>query len=58
MWLNEHQSLQLRGEAFNVTNTPIAPGPTTDYRDSRFGQLTNQQNNFPRLIQVGLRILF
>ena len=57
-WLNDQYTLQLRGESFNVANTPIAPGPTTDYRDSRFGQLTNQQNNFPRLIQVGLRILF
>ena len=57
-WVTDKYTLQLRGESFNVTNTPIVRGPTTDYRDSRFGQLTNQQNNFPRLLQIGLRILF
>lgn len=57
-WAGDHLTLQLRGESFNLTNTPILPGPSTDYRDSRFGQLPIQQNNFPRMVQVGLKILF
>jgi hypothetical protein len=57
-WLNDRFTMQLRGESFNLTNTPILPGPVTDYRDPRFGQLPIQQNNFPRMVQIGLKILF
>ena len=57
-WLSERFSLQLRGEAFNVTNTPILPGPNTNFRDPRFGQLPFQQNNFPRYMQVALKLAF
>lgn len=58
IWLNDRWSLVLRGESFNVTNTPILPGPNTNYRDPRFGQLPIQQNNFPRYIQVAAKIVF
>lgn len=57
-WLNERFSLQLRGESFNVTNTPIYPGPFTNFRDPRFGQLPFQQNNFPRFVQIAARLSF
>jgi hypothetical protein len=57
-WLSERFTMQLRGEAFNVTNTPILPGPNTNFRDPRFGQLPFQQNNFPRYMQVALKIAF
>lgn len=54
----ERWSLQLRGEAFNATNTPRFAGPVTDFKDSRFGVLPIQQNNFPRLIQVAGKVLW
>jgi hypothetical protein len=57
-WLGEKYTLQLRGESFNVTNTPILPGPNTNFGDPRFGQLPIQQNNFPRYIQVAAKIVF
>ena len=57
-WVTERWSMQLRGESFNVTNTPILPGPNTNFRDPRFGQLPFQQNNFPRYMQVALKLSF
>jgi len=57
-WLGEKYTLQLRGESFNLTNTPILPGPNTNFGDPRFGQLPIQQNNFPRYVQVAARIVF
>ncbi len=30
-WLGEKYTLQFRGESFNVTNTPILPGPNTNF---------------------------
>lgn len=54
----ERYTVQFRGESFNVTNTPIQPGPNTNFRDPRFGKLPIQQNNFPRLIQVALKVIF
>jgi hypothetical protein len=57
-WLTERYSLQLRGESFNLTNTPILPGPDTNFGDPTFGQLPIQQNNFPRYIQIGARLVF
>jgi len=58
MWLNDRYSLQLRGEAFNVMNSPILPGPNTTLGNPRFGQLPLQQNNFPRYIQIAAKIIF
>ena len=57
-WLSEKVTLQLRGESYNVTNTPILPGPNTNFRDPRFGQLPLQQNNFPRFVQLAAKIIF
>lgn len=57
-WLNERFTLQFRGEAYNVTNTPILPAPNTTFGDPRFGQLPIQQNNFPRFIQLATKIVF
>ncbi len=58
IWLNERVSLQLRGEAYNLTNTPLFPAPVTDLTDPRFGQLPLTQENFPRFLQLGLRLTF
>jgi hypothetical protein len=57
-WLNERYSLQFRGESYNLTNTPILPGPNTNFGDPRFGQLPIQQNNLPRYVQLAAKIVF
>jgi hypothetical protein len=54
----ERYKFQLRGEAFNVTNTPIRPGPNTDFGSSDFGKLPKTQNNWPRVLQVAGKIYF
>jgi hypothetical protein len=56
--VRERWSLQLRGEAFNATNTPLFSGPDTDYTNPRFGMLPIEQKNFPRLVQVAAKLLF
>ena len=57
-WLGEKYTMQFRGESFNLTNTPILPGPNTNFGDPRFGQLPIQQNNFPRYVQIAAKIVF
>ncbi len=54
----ERYSLQLRGEAFNLTNTPQFSAPTTDFKNVRFGMLPLEQRNFPRLVQIAAKVLF
>ena len=56
--VREKYSLQLRGEAFNVTNTPQFGAPDTSYTSPRFGMLPLEQRNFPRLIQIAAKVLF
>jgi hypothetical protein len=54
----ERYRLQFKGEAFNVTNTPIRPGPDTNPNSTTFGQLPKSQKNFPRVIQLALKLYF
>jgi hypothetical protein len=56
--ITERWRFNLRGEAFNVTNTPLYGGPDTNYQSVRFGMLPVGQQNFPRLIQVSGKLLF
>ncbi len=56
--LTERYALQLRGESFNTTNTPMFGGPDTTYTDARFGELPIAQQNFPRLVQISARIMY
>ncbi len=56
--ISERYELEIRGESFNTTNTPILSGPNTSFTDPRFGQLPIQQLNFPRQMQIGLRLKF
>jgi hypothetical protein len=57
-WIGEKYLLQFRGEAYNATNTPIFPGPDTNYKDARFGELPLQQSNFPRYVQIAAKFIF
>ena len=57
-WLTEHKQLQFRGEAYNLSNTPIFPGPNTNYKDPRFGQLPLQQSNSPRYVQIAAKLVW
>jgi len=61
--IGERYRFQFRGEAFNVTNTPIRPGPETGWCDTtlatcNFGKLPKRQNNFPRVLQFAGKIYF
>ncbi len=56
--VSERYEFELRGESFNTANTPILNGPNTGFTNPLFGQLPIQQLNFPRQIQIGLRLKF
>lgn len=56
--LNERWRFQLRGEAFNLTNTPYYGPPDTGYQNARFGMLPLDQRNFPRFIQISGKFSF
>ncbi len=55
--IHESLHLQIRGEAFNLTNTPGFNNPDTNLQSPTFGAITSQFNQ-PRQIQVGLRLAF
>ena len=55
----EKYNLQFRAESFNVSNTVIRPGPaSTTFTNAAFGQLSKVQQNFPRLVQLALKLFF
>ena len=54
----ERWTLNLRGEAFNLMNHPLYGGPDTGYTNARFGMLPIGQQNFPRLVQVSMKLRF
>lgn len=56
--ITEHYRFFLKWEAFNLTNTPIRPGPDTNFNNATFGQLPVRQNNFPRVMQVAAKFYF
>jgi hypothetical protein len=53
----ERLELQFRAEAFNFTNTPIFSPPNGTFDAPTFG-VVNAQNNAPRQVQLGLKLLF
>lgn len=57
-WMRESLLLQFRGEAFNLTNTPVSGPPITDFRDPRFGRLPQAQANFPRYVQIAAKLVW
>ena len=55
----ERYRLQFKAESFNLPNTPIRGGPqSTSFTSPVFGVLPNSQNNFPRLVQLALKLYF
>ena len=56
--LGERYTLKFRAESFNLTNTPIRPGPSTTFPGTTFGVLPASQQNFPRLVQLALKLDF
>jgi hypothetical protein len=55
--ITERIQFQLRGEFLNAFNHPQFGDPNTDPTSSSFGKVTGQ-NNLPRNIQIGLRLVF
>lgn len=53
----ERFKAQFRAEALNAMNTPLFRSPNTAFGNSAFGRIT-QQANFPRMIQLGMRLYF
>jgi hypothetical protein len=55
--IRERVKAQFRAEALNATNTPYFSTPNTNISSSSFGVITSQAN-YPRLLQVGVRVTF
>ena len=56
--IHEGSSFEIRGEFFNVLNTPIFGAPGTTIGASTFGAVTQTQVNDPRIGQLTARINF
>jgi hypothetical protein len=50
--------LQVRVESFNLFNTPWFPAPNVTATNAAFGQVTPNQANDPRNVQLGIRLQF
>lgn len=55
--IKERLTLQFRTEVFNITNTARFSPPNQTFGNPQFGQITSQ-NNLPRIIQFGLKLLY
>lgn len=53
----ESLKVQFRAEALNAMNTPLFRGPNTAWGSGSFGTITSQ-GNFPRMLQLGMRVYF
>lgn len=56
--VREQYSFEIRGEFFNVLNTPNFAGPNTSPGNTNFGKVTLTQVNDPRIGQLTARINF
>lgn len=55
--ITEQLKAQFRAEALNAMNTPWFRGPNTAVGNGAFGRITSQ-GNFPRMLQLGVRVQF
>jgi len=55
--IREHLTVELRGEAFNLTNTPHLWLPITGAASNQFGQINSTTGN-PRVMQMAMKVLF
>lgn len=56
--ITERFKTQIRGEVFNLANTPLYAGPDTNFSSPRFGLIPAGQQNFPRFIQFAAKVIF
>lgn len=57
--VGERSQVEFRGEAFNAFNTPLrGDAPSTNPQAANFGILPVTQLNFPRNVQLGMRVRF
>jgi hypothetical protein len=59
--ITERTGAELRGEAYNLTNTPQYARPNTTLGNPNFGRITDLQGDSvgnPRSVQLGLRVIF
>jgi hypothetical protein len=60
---NGRIAIELRADAFNITNTPHFANPGRDFGTPTFGQVTgtlgtDQGGTGPRLVRFGARVTF
>ncbi len=55
--VGERMTLQVRADAFNISNTPVFSPPNTSFGSSAFGTVSSQANQ-PRVLQVALKLIF
>ena len=55
--VTEQFKVQFRAEALNAMNTPYFRNPNSAVGNGSFGKITSQAN-FPRMLQLGLRLYF
>ena len=56
--LSEVRRLQVKGSAFNLTNTPIFGAPNNSPNSPLFGVVPITQINLPRAVELGGRYFF
>ncbi len=56
--LTERYNMELRGEIFNVTNTPQFTNPDGNFQDGNFGQVTATRQASERQMQMAVRFTF
>jgi hypothetical protein len=54
--IRETQRIEVRAEAFNVTNSFRRSNPSTGLNSATFGQITSAQD--PRIMQFALKYVF
>jgi hypothetical protein len=56
VYFTETTNLELRAEAFNVTNTPPLGAPNAVLASPGFGSITSAGD--PRVVQLGIKLTF